>query len=85
MARILVADDHELLRRGLALALTGAGHDVQEAANGNAAIERLHEALLDVRRQRLEDGRLDGLDVLHATKALHPTRVRDPDDRRSDR
>ena len=41
MARILVADDHDPLRRGLALALAAAGHDVEEAANGNAAIERL--------------------------------------------
>ena len=38
MARILVADDHDALRRGLALALSTAGHDVEEAANGNAAL-----------------------------------------------
>lgn len=48
MARILVADDHEALRRGLALALTAGGHEAQEAANGNAAIERLHEHYFDV-------------------------------------
>ena len=29
MARILVADDHDALRRGLALALSTAGHDVE--------------------------------------------------------
>src|SRR5688500_19785910 len=40
MARILVADDHDALRRGLALSLTTAGHDVDEAANGNAALDR---------------------------------------------
>jgi len=38
MARILVADDHDALRRGLALSLTTAGHDVEEAGNGNAAL-----------------------------------------------
>ena len=44
MGRILIADDHDALRRGLVRALAEAGHDVEEAANGNAAIERLHES-----------------------------------------
>jgi CheY-like chemotaxis protein len=48
MARILVADDHDALRRGLALSLTAAGHEVDEAGNGNAALERLHEGYYDV-------------------------------------
>lgn len=73
MARILVADDHEALRRGLALALTAAGHEVQEAANGNAAIERLHEQYFDVVVSDLKMGGSDGLDVLRSTKALHPS------------
>ncbi len=73
MARILVADDHEALRRGLALALTAAGHEVQEAANGNAAIERLHEQYFDVVVSDLKMGGSDGLDVLRSTKAMHPS------------
>ncbi len=73
MARILVADDHEALRRGLALALTAAGHEVQEAAHGNAAIERLHEQYFDVVVSDLKMGGSDGLDVLRSTKALHPS------------
>ena len=48
MGRILVADDHDALRRGLARGLAEAGHDVEEASNGNAAIERLHEGYFDV-------------------------------------
>ena len=48
MSRILVADDHDALRRGLALALRTAGHEVEEAPNGNAAIERLHNGYFDV-------------------------------------
>ena len=39
MGRILVADDHDALRRGLVRGLTEAGHEVEEASNGNAAIE----------------------------------------------
>jgi Nif-specific regulatory protein len=73
MARILVADDHDALRRGLALALSAAGHDVEEASNGNAALERLHESYFDVVVSDLKMGGSDGLDVLRTTKSLHPT------------
>ena len=73
MARILVADDHDALRRGLALSLTTAGHEVEEAGNGNAAIERLHEGYFDVVVSDLKMGGSDGLDVLRTTRQLHPT------------
>ena len=48
MGRILIADDHDSLRRGLARALSDASHDVEEAPNGNAAIEKLHETNPDL-------------------------------------
>src|ERR671913_2589499 len=73
MARILVADDHDALRRGLALSLTTAGHEVDEAPNGNAALERLHEGYFDVVVSDLKMGGSDGLDVLRTTKQLHPS------------
>jgi Nif-specific regulatory protein len=73
MARILVADDHDALRRGLALSLTTAGHEVDEAPNGNAALERLHEGYYDVVVSDLKMGGSDGLDVLRTAKTLHPT------------
>jgi Nif-specific regulatory protein len=73
MSRILVADDHDALRRGLSLALGAAGHDVEEAGNGNAAIEKLHESYFDVVVSDLKMGGSDGLDVLRTTKTLHPS------------
>ena len=73
MARILVADDHDALRRGLALSLTAAGHEVEEAPNGNAAIERLHDGHFDVVVSDLRMGGSDGLDVLRTTRAMHPS------------
>src|SRR4051794_20813871 len=73
MGRILVADDHDALRRGLVRGLTEGGHDVEEASNGNAAIERLHESYFDVVLTDLKMGGSDGLDVLRTTRALHPT------------
>jgi Nif-specific regulatory protein len=73
MGRILIADDHDALRRGLARGLADAGHEVEEASNGNAAIERLHDGHFDVVLSDLKMGGSDGLDVLRTTRALQPT------------
>ena len=72
MGRILVADDHDVLRRGIARALTEAGHEVEQAANGNAAIERLHASQFDVVLSDLKMGGSDGLDVLRTARTLQP-------------
>ena len=69
MGRILIADDHDALRRGLVRALRDAGHDVDEAPNGNAAIEKLHESYYDVVLSDLKMGGSDGIEVLKTTKA----------------
>jgi two-component system response regulator AtoC len=73
MGRILVADDHDSLRRGIVRALSEAKHEVDEAPNGNVAIEKLHEGQYDVILSDLKMGGSDGLDVLRTAKAMHPT------------
>src|SRR5256714_6644567 len=73
MGRILIADDHDSLRRGLAQAIAEAGHDVEEAPNGNAAIEKLHEGFFDVVVSDLKMGGSTGLEVLKTAKQLHPS------------
>src|SRR5258705_1690059 len=73
MGRIRIADDHDSLRRGLAKAIAEAGHDVEEAANGNAALEKLHEGYFDVVVSDLKMGGSTGLDVLKTARALHPS------------
>jgi len=73
MGRILIADDHDALRRGLKRGLTEAGHEVEEASNGNAAIERLHDSHFDVVLSDLKMGGSDGMDVLRTTRAMHPS------------
>src|SRR4051812_11367022 len=73
MGRILIADDHDSLRRGLAQALAEAGHDIEEAPNGNNAIEKLHEGTFDVVVSDLKMGGSTGLDVLKTAKTLHPS------------
>src|SRR6187401_1492518 len=72
MGRILIADDHDSLRRGLAQALSEGRHDVEEAPNGNAAIERLHESAFDVIVSDLRMGGSTGLEVLKTAKSLQP-------------
>src|SRR6476620_3345774 len=73
MGRILIADDHDSLRRGLAQALAEAGHDVEEAPHGNNAIEKLHEGVFDVVVSDLKMGGSTGLEVLKTAKTLHPS------------
>ena len=73
MGRILIADDHDSLRRGMVQALTDGGHQVDEAPNGNVAIERLHEGPYDVVVSDLRMGGSTGIDVLKTAKALHPS------------
>src|SRR4026209_676371 len=73
MGRILIADDHDSLRRGLAQAVAEAGHDVEEAPNGNAAIEKLHEGFFDVVVSDLKMGGSTGLEVLKTAKTMHPS------------
>src|SRR2546421_3113231 len=73
MGRILIADDHDALRRGLARGLAEPGTEFEEASNGNAAIERLHDSYFDVVLSDLKMGGSDGLDVLKTARALHPT------------
>src|SRR5262247_3537276 len=72
MGRILVADDHDSLRRGIVRALSDARHDVDEAPNGNVAIEKLHEGQYDVVLSDLKMGGSDGMDVLRTAKSLQP-------------
>ncbi len=72
MGRILIADDHDSLRRGLVRALSDAGHDVDEAASGNLAIEKLHDAVFDVIVSDLKMGGSTGIDVLKTARVLQP-------------
>src|SRR6201988_4895479 len=73
MGRILVVDDHDSLRKGLVRALNNAGHDVEEAANGTAAIERLQDNQFDVVLTDLRMGGADGMDVLRPTPSIQPS------------
>jgi two-component system chemotaxis response regulator CheY len=72
MAKLLVVDDSALSRRGTRRILEGAGHQVEEAADGLTALERYaldrpDAVLLDVTMAEM-----DGLEVLRQLRAMDP-------------
>lgn len=69
MARILIVDDHPVIRRLLTVTL-GADYEIIEAEDGVGALDAIHRrqpqlVLLDV----MMPGDMDGLQVLDAIKA----------------
>jgi DNA-binding NtrC family response regulator len=74
-ARILLAEDNEILRRAMALALGESGHAVDAVASGDAALARLRDATaepFDVVITDLRLPRADGLAVLRAARERSP-------------
>jgi two-component system response regulator HydG len=70
MAKLLVVDDQRNMRTTLAMMLRGAGHEVDEAENGEAAVDRLSSEVYDLVLTDLKMGGTDGLDVLRAAKEI---------------
>ena len=68
MTRILVVEDNDTLRRGVAQAFRDAGHEVEELADGGAAVERLGGVVYDVIITDLKLPKRSGLEVLRAAQ-----------------
>jgi len=66
MARILVTDDSNFLRRRTCAILKEAGHDILEADTGNACLEAITEHSPDVLFLDLVMPEMDGFEVLQA-------------------
>ena len=73
--RILVVEDNATLRGGVAFALRATGSDVEEAASGDEALSRIHDAGREPFDVVLTDMRLPGADGLAVLRAA---RERDP-------
>ena len=67
--RILLVDDDEAYRAVTAIALESEGCDVQEAANGYAALEALQNAHPDVIVSDLDMPGLNGVELCHRVRA----------------
>ncbi|OQX87641.1 hypothetical protein B6D60_03525 [candidate division KSB1 bacterium 4484_87] len=74
MADILVVDDLENSRKVLAsLLVRKGGHQVEQAPDGESAIQRLREKYFDLIITDMRMKKVDGLEVLKQTKKMHPT------------
>ncbi len=72
MMRILVVDDHALVREALATGLKLLGHDVAEAADGGAALDAMEKRLPDVLVTDLDMPGMGGLELIDRTRRAYP-------------
>ncbi len=68
MAEILLVDDEKSVRTTLALMLQRVGYKVEEAVNGEAALQRLKEQYYDLVITDLKMTPVDGMEVLRHVK-----------------
>lgn len=72
MATILVVDDEDGIRSFLKEALQSEGHDVDEAADGVAALRRMRERAYQVMLTDLRMPALEGMPLLERVRKEHP-------------
>ena len=72
MAKILVVDDQRNMRTTLAMMLRGAGHEVDEAEDGDLACERIVAETYDLVLTDLKMGATDGMAVLAYAREKSP-------------
>lgn len=65
--RILVVDDDPQIRRVMRVTLTGQGYEVEDAKNGEGALEKLHDQRFDL---VLLDMNMPGMDGLETCRAI---------------
>ncbi|WP_163780984.1 sigma-54-dependent transcriptional regulator [Myxococcus vastator] len=70
MARILVIDDHDTLREGMAVTLTRAGHTVSAVRSGQDGLATYRKAPFDLVVTDLKMDGMDGIEVTRSLKAL---------------
>jgi DNA-binding response OmpR family regulator len=71
--RVLVVEDDSAIRRGIADALTFAGYEVLQAANGNDGMAQGLRATFDLLMLDLILPGPSGFDILKAVRAVRPT------------
>jgi two-component system, NtrC family, response regulator HydG len=72
MARILVADDHDALREGMALSLSRLGHEVLAVKGGAEAVAAYRKKPADVVVTDLRMIPVDGIEVVRRIRAEDP-------------
>jgi two-component system response regulator HydG len=72
MARILIADDHDALREGMAIALSRLGHEVLAVRGGAEAVLAYRKKPADVVVTDLRMVPVDGIEVVRRLRELDP-------------
>jgi len=70
--KLLVVDDQRNMRTTTAIVLRSAGHIVEEAEDGAAAIQRIQQEAFDVVLTDLRMSSVDGMEVLREAQRLAP-------------
>lgn len=70
MARILAVDDSAAMRQMVGITLTGAGHQVEHAADGVAALELAGRGRFDLVITDVNMPRMDGITLVRQLRAL---------------
>jgi len=70
--RILIVDDEPNIRQGLAEALEGQGYEIEQAASGETALERLSLTSFDLVLADLVMEGMDGIELLQEVNRLRP-------------
>src|SRR5437667_10489123 len=73
LARVVVVEDEQAIRRGVADALRVSGYDVHEAADGAQGLEQALRLGVDLVLLDLLLPKRDGLDVLAELRKIRPT------------
>ena len=72
MASLLVVDDDAAFRAAVRRALSGAGHVIEEAADGRQALKALDAARPDLVVTDIIMPDSDGIELIAALKKVHP-------------
>ncbi|MCX7632104.1 MAG: response regulator [Turneriella sp.] len=68
MAKILVTDDSETIRKLLDITLRGAGHNITLAADGNEALAKFREEVFDLIITDINMPGLNGIELIRAIR-----------------
>jgi two-component system cell cycle response regulator CpdR len=72
MAKILITEDEDSLRKFVARALRLDGHETSEAADGEQGLEMLQEDEFDLLLSDIRMPVMDGIELAHRAAASYP-------------
>src|ERR1700761_2887523 len=70
MAKILAVDDSAAMRQMVGIPLTGAGHQVEQAADGREALEKAGRGKFDLVITDVNMPRMDGITLVRELRTL---------------